>query len=91
MLSVSYRTVAAALLLSTTAAQAQPPAVRITDVSRLPPWAAERYRAVQPRADEVRWQQVPWLTDLPEALRLAQKEQRPALLWVSDDEPLDRC
>jgi hypothetical protein len=92
MFTVPSKLVAVVLVLAgVTAAGAQTRPVPLTDVSRLPPWAAERYRAVQPRADEVRWQQIPWQTDLKEALRLAREEKRPALVWVSDDEPLDRC
>lgn len=40
---------------------------------------------------QLRWQQIPWLTDLNEGLRLARQEQRPLLLWLSGDDPLGRC
>src|SRR5262249_26085326 len=41
--------------------------------------------------DEFKWQQIPWLVDLPEAIRQAKVENRPVLLWVGGDEPLERC
>ena len=38
-----------------------------------------------------RWQQIPWVLDLKEALHTARQEKRPLLLWVSGDDPLERC
>jgi hypothetical protein len=38
-----------------------------------------------------RWQQIPWVLDLKEALYTARQEKRPLLLWVSGDDPLERC
>jgi hypothetical protein len=38
-----------------------------------------------------RWQQIPWVLDLKEALHIARQEKRPLLLWVSGDDPLERC
>jgi hypothetical protein len=61
------------------------------DLDRLPEDAVRRYRAVKPTPAELRWRQIPWLDDLPEAAALARKEGRPLFLWVSDDDPLDRC
>jgi hypothetical protein len=40
---------------------------------------------------QLRWQQIPWLTDLNEGLRLARQEKRPILLWTTGDDPLGRC
>jgi hypothetical protein len=39
----------------------------------------------------LRWQEIPWVTDLNEGLRLAREENRPLLLWTTGDEPLGRC
>jgi hypothetical protein len=61
------------------------------DLDRLPEWQVRRYHVIKPRAEEVRWRQIPWLTDLNEGVRLTQKERRPLLLWVSGDDPLERC
>ena len=44
-----------------------------------------------PHPGELKWQQVPWLTDLREAMRQARAESRPLLLFVSGDEPLQKC
>jgi hypothetical protein len=61
------------------------------DLARLRPFDAQRYRAIKPSKDEMKWMQIPWLTDLNEGLKVARKEGRPLLLWVSGDDPLERC
>ena len=50
-----------------------------------------RADVVKPTADELRWQTIPWITDLEEARRRAGAERRPLLVWVSSDDPLGRC
>jgi len=63
-----------------------------SDTARLSTEAAVIYKLVkQQRAGELKWQQIPWLTDLPEAIRQARVENRPILLWVAGDDPLERC
>lgn len=52
---------------------------------------ARRAAVIKPAEHELRWQQIPWLTDLAEGERLAQAEQRPIFLWVTGDDPLERC
>src|SRR5690348_10735939 len=56
---------------------------------------AETLRAraalVKQTPGQLRWQEIPWLTDLGEALQLARKERRPLLLWTTGDDPLGRC
>jgi hypothetical protein len=47
--------------------------------------------AIKPVAEELRWQQIPWLTDLAEGQRVARAERRPIFLWVTGDDPLERC
>ncbi len=60
--------------------------------SRLPADAARLYGFVTtPHPGELKWQQIPWLTDLGEAMRQAREESRPLLLFVSGDEPLEKC
>lgn len=44
-----------------------------------------------PHPGELKWQQIPWLTDLQAAIRQAKVEKRPLLLFVSGDEPLEKC
>jgi len=46
---------------------------------------------IKPRPDELKWQHIPWLTDVAEAVRLAKQEKRPIFLWATTDEPLERC
>jgi hypothetical protein len=58
----------------------------------LPPAAAVIYKYVKmPVAQELIWQSIPWLIELPEAIQLAKAEHRPLLLWISGDDPLERC
>jgi hypothetical protein len=46
---------------------------------------------IKPSAAANKWQQIPWLTDLNEARRLATEEKRPLFLWTVFGEPLDEC
>jgi hypothetical protein len=63
-----------------------------TDPLQLRPDAARMYACVmKPHPGELKWQQIPWLTDLREAIRLAEEEKRPLLIFVSGDEPLEKC
>ena len=69
---------------------AQPPA----EARQPSPSAAELTRlatVIKPSAAANKWQQIPWLTDLGEARRLAAKEARPLFLWTVFGEPLDEC
>ena len=52
---------------------------------------ARRAAVIRPAAAELKWQQIPWLLDLTEGLRLAREERRPIFLWVTGDDPLERC
>lgn len=62
-------------------------------------WAGEaneakiwkRLAESRPPAEALRWQKIPWLTDLDEGVRLAKAEKRPLLIWASGDDPLERC
>ena len=50
-----------------------------------------RAQAIRPRADELKWQQIPWLRGLEQAQRVARRERRPIFLFVSAYDPLGRC
>jgi hypothetical protein len=50
-----------------------------------------RAAAIKPTPKELRWQQIPWVLDLVEGQRLAKAEGRPIFLWVTGDDPLERC
>ncbi len=43
---------------------------------------------VRPRPEEVRWQAIPWQTDLREACRLAAEQGKPIFLWAMNGNPL---
>jgi hypothetical protein len=51
----------------------------------------QRAKVIRPSAEELKWQRIPWLTDLGQGQRVAQGERRPILLWVTGDDPLERC
>jgi hypothetical protein len=68
------------------------PTARNPGMDRLPADAARMYRFVTtPQPGELKWQQIPWLTDLPEGIRQAKAEKRPLVLFVSGDDPLEKC
>ncbi len=46
---------------------------------------------IKPSAEELKWQRIPWLIDVGQAQRLSQQERRPIFLWVTGDDPLERC
>ena len=71
-------------LLAAGVARAAEPPINPGDMARL-------VEAIKPAAELRKWQQIPWVTDLKEARRLAKEERRPIFLWVSEDEPLERC
>lgn len=50
-----------------------------------------RATQIRPTAAEQRWKDIPWMTSVVEAQKVAQAEKRPVLMWISDDDPLDRC
>jgi len=51
----------------------------------------QRAAVIKPSAEELKWQRIPWLIDLGQAQRLSQQERRPIFLWVTGDDPLERC
>ena len=51
----------------------------------------KRIDEAKPPAEFLRWQTIPWLTDLNEGIRVARAEKRPLLIWASGDDPLERC
>jgi hypothetical protein len=65
--------------------------VSAADLDRLAPGDRRYYEAIKPAESETRWRQIPWMQDLAAAVEQAKKEKRPVLIWVSGDEPLERC
>ncbi len=62
------------------------------DVARLPAAAARLYADTTLFPRPTKWRDgIAWLLDLEEGIRTAKKEKRPLLLWVSGDDPLERC
>jgi hypothetical protein len=43
---------------------------------------------IRPKPDEMRWQEIPWQTDLWEARRLASSQDKPIFLWAMNGNPL---
>lgn len=85
----------AALILMTASAvpaRAGRPDAKSPGLDRLPADAARMHGFVKsPHPGELRWQQIPWLTDLREGVRQAKGEKRPLVLFVSGDDPLEKC
>jgi hypothetical protein len=83
---------AAVLLVAAAVTRADSrPAGPHPDVPLLPKEAARLYADTTLFPRPARWLEVPWLLDLNEGIRLAKAEQRPVLIWVSGDDPLERC
>ena len=61
------------------------------DADRLPYGVKKRYNAIIPAEKDLKWKKIPWLLDLEQGMKLASEEKRPLVLWVSGDDPLDRC
>jgi hypothetical protein len=72
-----------ALLLTATAAQAEPAKATLTDVEY-----ASALKSIRPAAGEDRFAQIPWVTSLWEGRQRAAKEGKPILLWEMDGHPL---
>jgi hypothetical protein len=62
-----------------------------SDTDRFAPVDRLMYQAIKPVDSEMRWKEVPWMQDLDAAVKQAKKEKRPLFIWVSGDEPLERC
>jgi hypothetical protein len=43
---------------------------------------------IKPRAEETKWEEIPWRVDLWEARRDAAKAGKPLLLWEMDGNPM---
>ena len=52
---------------------------------------AQLAAVIKPSAAANKWQQIPWLTDVNDARKLAKEEKRPLFLWTVFGEPLDEC
>jgi hypothetical protein len=61
------------------------------DVSLLPKAAAQLYADTILFPRPAKWLEIPWLVDLGEGIRTAKAENRPVVIWVSGDDPLERC
>jgi hypothetical protein len=62
------------------------------DVARLPAPSARLYAETTLFPQPTRWRDaIPWVLDLEAGIRLARDEKRPLLIWVSGDDPLERC
>ena len=43
---------------------------------------------IRPRPEELRWQAIPWQTDLRVACQLAAEQGKPVFLWTMNGNPL---
>jgi hypothetical protein len=64
----------------------------MTATALVPTVDAHRFRDtlayVLPQPDEVKWQRIPWQTDLWAARRLAIQEHKPIFAWMMNGSPL---
>ncbi len=67
------------------------PAGRHPDVSLLPRGYSQLYDETTLFPQPTGWKQIPWLTNLKDAIAAGKKENRPILIWVAGDNPLERC
>jgi hypothetical protein len=67
-------------------------AERPTSEADLPAWVEKTVQERQPTAAERRFDEIGWLTDIREAIRLAKQHQRPILLFTHDGHmAIGRC
>ena len=52
------------------------------------PGLGERIDAIVPAAEEERWLQIPWRTELLEARREANAAGKPIFMWLMNGDPL---
>jgi hypothetical protein len=43
---------------------------------------------IRPKPSELRWQEIPWQTDIRAACRLAAEQRKPIFLWAMNGNPL---
>jgi hypothetical protein len=43
---------------------------------------------IKPRAEETRWEEIPWMVDLWEARKKAAQTGKPLMLWEMDGNPM---
>jgi hypothetical protein len=43
---------------------------------------------IKPRAEETRWEEIPWMVDLWDARKKAAQEGKPIMLWEMDGNPM---
>lgn len=68
------------------------PVSKKEDVARLPATSAELYADTTLFPQPTKWRDaIPWVLDLEAGVRQARDEKRPVLIWVSGDDPLERC
>jgi hypothetical protein len=62
------------------------------DVAHLPAPFSRLYGETTLFPQPTKWRdRIPWVLDLEAGIRLARAEKRPVLIWVSGDDPLERC
>ncbi len=76
MIRLIFAMIASALAVFSTASAESP--------KDLPKWLEERIAKVWPTADEKRFDQIGWATEILAARELAQKHNRPVVLFTHD-------
>ena len=90
--TVTLLTLALAPFVATTVDADVRPISEKDDVARLPARAAGLYADTTLFPQPTKWRDnIPWVLDLDESIRMAREEKRPLLIWTSGDDPLERC
>lgn len=55
-----------------------------TDAGSIMHWA----EYIRPKAEEIRWQEIPWRSTFYEAVREAHRSEKPILFWAMNGHPL---
>jgi hypothetical protein len=84
-------TVLASFVVAPARADVRPVSAK-EDVARLPAPGARLYADTTLFPQPTKWRDaIHWVLDLEAGIRLAREEKRPVLIWVSGDDPLERC
>jgi hypothetical protein len=46
---------------------------------------------IKPKPSEETWKMIPWLASLVDGQKMARELNRPMFVWISSEEPLERC